>query len=269
MGFWNEGVYGGDAPLEWRENIYALCGVEEYGSDSKLLPIGSEIIENRINDLTSMIDEASTEKDDKNIGYQVLGAIIMHSGFNLDGNSKIRERIIEAAEDDEWSISNGLRKKILSNFKKIVKEYAYEAIDIETVNLIQDGDDSVDSDIAQEFQEMYSIMNGRIKKLTSNISETSGNKDYDDGYALAANEEIDFLNDFKELMVKQEMMGVLLDKIANGPVASESKVSEVQEWSPQASNSSGDLQYKKGKNTTTGGSFKSVRGSNGSDEMPG
>lgn len=229
MGRWSEGIFGGDEALQWRENIYNFCNANEYSEDGNIQAISIEDLSFKVEGIVNLINSSDTNEEDKNIGFQVLAAIVMNSGFDFDCEEGLKDRVLLSIDEDAWSKDNGLRKNLLKNYKKIIKTYNYsEPIDIEKVNLfeeIEGGDD--EDDIAKEFKEVFGMLNGRIKKINSMIEEASGNKDYDDGYKLAANEEIDFLNDFKELLSKQEMMGILLEKINKGlNDSSETKMSQ-------------------------------------------
>lgn len=218
MGWWNESVYGGDAAVEWRTKIYKLCGVDEYGKDNKVQAMPKEVLAEKIEDIKNLVNE--TEGNDKNIGYQVIGAIVIHSGYDFSETDGLQETVITSIEEDQWSKENPVRDNAMKNFKKVIKEYDFsEPVDITMVNVFEENEDN-DEEIAKEFKEVFSILNGRMKKLESGIEEKSGNKEYDEGFADAASEEIDFLRDFKELLQRQEMMGILLERISKGLIDS-------------------------------------------------
>jgi hypothetical protein len=224
MGWWIESIYGGDAPLEWKENIYDLCKTKEYGKGDKPKAITKKNLLKNMTAIRAMIDAVGVEDaEDMNIGYQILGAICMHSGYDLFESPGLKERIIDAIENDEWAKENVLRKNVCKNYKKVIKHYDFNTpVNIETINIFEDSEDEDDESIAKEFQEVFSLLNARAKKLRNGIEEKSGNKDFDEGFETAAQEEIDFLTDFKELVARQEMMGVLLERIKNGSIGSSS-----------------------------------------------
>lgn len=143
----------------------------------------------------------------------------MHSGFDFDSMpNNLKSRIIESAEEDSYSRENFVRKNVMKNFKKLIKEYNFlEPVNVIEVNVFEEAEDD-DEQIAKEFKEIFGLMKARIKKLESGKEEKSGSEDYDKGYEDASQEEIDFLTDFMELMSKMEMMGVLLEKISQGLV---------------------------------------------------
>lgn len=222
MGWWNESIYGGDAPLEWKENIYELCKTKEYGRNDKPKAITSKNLAKNMSKIREMIDTVGIEdEEDMNIGYQILGAICMHSGYDLLESPGLKEQVIESIENDVWSKENGLRSQACKNYKKIVKEYDFNTpVNIETVNIFEDSEEEDEESISKEFAEVFSLLNARMKKLKTGIEEKSGDESFDDGYETAAQEEISFLTDFKELVARQEMMGVLLERIKNGSIGS-------------------------------------------------
>ncbi len=219
MGWWNQSIYGGDEPLKWQEIIYGICEINVYGDDHSVQPIPVDTLSEKIDDIVSEIEKNSTDNNNKNIGYQVLGAIIMHAGFDFDSIlNNLKDRIIESAEEDSYSKENFVRKNVMKNFKKLIKEYNFlEPVNVIEVNVFEEAEDD-DEQIAKEFKEIFSLMKARIKKLESGKEEKSGSDEYDKGYEDASQEEIDFLTDFMELMSKMEMMGNLLEKISQGLV---------------------------------------------------
>jgi len=238
LGRWDESIYGGDDSLKLKEKIYEICKVEEYGNDNKVQPIPIDVLKEKIIDIRKMIDKSKKGNDYKNIGYQVLGAIIMHAGFDMSENDGLKKKIINSIEKDDWSKERPLRKIVMNNFKKLINEYEFiEPVDIERINLFKEEEEEADDDIAKEFKEVFGLLNSRVKKLESSIEEKSGVKEYDEGYAAAAEEEIEFLTDLKELISKQELMGVLLEKINEGLVTAAENVSE----SPVTTESSGGI----------------------------
>lgn len=218
MGWWNQSIYGGDEPLQWQEIIYGICEINVYGDDHNVQPIPVDTLSEKIDSIISEIENNSSD-DSKNIGYQVLGAIIMHSGFDFDSIvNNLKSRIIESAEEDSYSKENFVRKNVMKNFKKLIKEYNFlEPVNVIEVNVFEEAEDD-DEQISKEFKEIFGLIKARIKKRESGKEEKSGIEEYDKGYEDASQEEIDFLTDFMELMSKMEMMGILLEKISQGLV---------------------------------------------------
>lgn len=212
MGCWKETIYGGDTPLDFREKIYKICGVEEYGSSDSVQPIPSKILDKKLSKILDLIN--SSEGDDINIGFLVLGAIIMHSGAKLE---EVKSSILTAADEDGWSKDSQIRKNVIKIYKTILNDYnPSNKIDIELVNFFDEVEDTEEEVIANEFKTLFTIMNARIKKLKRSIEEKSGIKEYDEGFADASQEEISFLTDFKEIIERQEQLAVVLERIENG-----------------------------------------------------
>ena len=254
MGWWNTTIYGGDAPLDWRENIYNKLGVEEYGEKEKLNPVPVDVLSEKINEITEMISNSDTDEDDKNIGYQVLAAIIIHSGLDLDSNMSLKEAIINAIENDEYARDDSERRIVMKNFKKQINDYnPSEPVDITSVNVYEAIED--EDILSKEFKQIFGLLKARMKKLERGKGEKSGVEEYDKGFSDASDEEIDFLTDFMELMSKMEMMGVLFEKIAEGISGTET--------GPSGADSSVGTTGFSGANVTKNSSGK------GKDIMPG
>jgi len=232
MGAWNQSIYGGDTPIDWREKFYKSCGVDEYNDDDELQPISVEILTEKISEITKMIDSSSEEEDDKNVAYQVVAAIVMHAGFDFNESDGLKERVLEAIENDEWSKSDPVRKNVTKNYKQIVKDYDFnEPVNIVAVNVFEENEERDNEVIEKEFREIFGMMNARMKKLKAGSEEKSGVEEYDEGFADANEEEIEFLVDFKELLKKYEMMSILFEKVGKGleesnPSSNTNKVSE-------------------------------------------
>lgn len=220
MGWWSTNVYGGDSPLDWRENIYNKLGIEEYGEKDKVNQVPVDVLSEKIDEITEMILISDADEDDKNIGYQVLAAIILHSGFDLESNQNLKNTIISAIENDEYAREDSERRIVMKNFLKQINEYnPNEPVDITSVNVYEAVDDG--DILSKEFKQIFGLMKARIKKLERGKDEKSGVEEYDKGFSDASDEEVDFLTDFMELMSKMEMMGVLFEKIAEGISGSE------------------------------------------------
>jgi hypothetical protein len=220
MGNWDESIYGGDDALKWREDIYELCKIKEYGNNDKLKSIPKKNLTKNMSKVIDLIND-ETKEGKRNVGFQVLGAIAMHSGYDFQNEPSLKKTIISALDNDVWAKENGIRKNACKNFKKIIKDYDNKTpFNIMTINIFQDIEDEDEESIVKEFKEIFSLLNGRIKKLRNNIEEKSGNKDFDEGFETAAQEEINFLTDYKELVARQEMMGVLLERIQDGSISS-------------------------------------------------
>lgn len=221
MGWWKVYIYGGDEPLSWREKIYEICGVNEYsdelddtGKNFKTNVIPAEILEKHLTTIENEIKTSDKGDNFRHLGYQVLGAVGMASGFNF--NEDLKTRIIQACDEDAYAKENIGRRNVMKNYKNTLNEYTPEnPINLEEYKMDEEPEMN-EEELSKQFKEMFTLINARIAKLNRGKEESSGNADYDEGFADASDEEIAFLQDFKELMEKQEQLGILLEQIASG-----------------------------------------------------
>lgn len=278
MGWWDEAIYGGDTPLNWKEKIYTICETEEYGSDHDAQPIKAETLSEKLEEIIKTIEACDTGADDINIGYQVLGAIILHAGYDIELSEGLRDRIMRACIEDAYAIENYVRRNVVKNFRRIVRDYEFSnPVNVDKLNLFEEGEED-EEEITKEFKQIFGLINARMKKLENGIEEKSGNKEYDEGWQAASEEELEFLVDFKELMSKMEMMGVLFEKIAQGlignPVSSSSGSGDSQAPSGNATPAYENKSMESSGNSV-GGSIsleppvKSSSAGKGKDIMPG
>lgn len=96
MGWWSEEVMGGDSPMDWEGDISDMVG-GHFDSDEGHV-YTREQIEAKLSDVVAHIEAA---KYDREIGFQVLGVLALKKGAHLPDD--VKERIIRAAEEDEWA----------------------------------------------------------------------------------------------------------------------------------------------------------------------
>lgn len=214
MAWFNQSIYGGDLPLKWRDRIYEICDNSiQYEIGVKgVFPIDPVVLSEK---LSIIIDEIESQEDPdyKNIGFQVLGAVIVHSGFDLDSVSGLKDKIAKSLEEDFYAKESKSRSNVVLNFRNLLFEYNPEnPINISNENFLKEPEDIRD-ELGKEFKLIYDLIKGRINKIKNSISESSGDKNFDDGYKTASEEEVDFLNDFVELLQKVQLAGELFQKI--------------------------------------------------------
>jgi len=213
MGCWKEDIYGGDVALDRRTSIYGICNFDEFDSSGNLQPIPVELLDSKMVEIQENID--SEDNDTINIGYLVLAAVIMHSGGEL--SESIKQNVLYAIKHDSWANDNQVRKLAMRNYNKLVSEYVPgESINVEEVNLLGETDPTTQELLAEDFRQVFGIITARKAKLKRSLEEKSGVDEYDEGFADAASEEIDFLEEFGELLEKYEQFGELLEKIEDG-----------------------------------------------------
>lgn len=224
MGWWNQTIYGGDESLKWQEEIYNCCNYELYGKNNKIQAIPVDVLSEKINDIIYHIENTSESENSESIGFQIIGAILMHSGYDINSFEGLKEKIIASTEDDEYAKDNAVRRNVMKNFKKLVEDYDFNnPVAVHEISITNEPEES-DEEIKKEFKIILDLIKARKKKLEKGKTEKSGNDDYDEGYADASQEEIEFLTDFSELMSKMEMMGVLMEKISENISSSNSTV---------------------------------------------
>lgn len=111
MGWWSAAVLGGDGPCDIQCTIRDMMGLDESFFDrfdnpkartsKKDIEQARKIFRGRffMKRVTKMIEDG--EYDDVNIGYQVLGVMMMEFGVPI--SRRLKARIIEAAREDSWA----------------------------------------------------------------------------------------------------------------------------------------------------------------------
>lgn len=124
MGWWSAAVMGGDGPLDTQGDILEKIGLDDawYGDGlitEKMLDSARKKYEKY---LPTLIKEIEDDGDDyTNVGYQALGAVTMRLGFPI--SAELKERIIEAANDDEWAREDEERAEVMKSFIEDLNKY--------------------------------------------------------------------------------------------------------------------------------------------------
>lgn len=103
MGWWSTCILGGDAPLDLLHVLCSEIGVaynseegdawSEYGFAYTRRDIDKN--------LPAVLKRIEKMRWDRGIAYQVLGHMILSTGAKLP--AKLRDKIVAAAESDEWA----------------------------------------------------------------------------------------------------------------------------------------------------------------------
>lgn len=131
MGWWSKDIMGGDAPYDWEDEIYEICGAEMWpeGRTSKGKISPDQFTEH----LEKIIVALRKSKDP--IGYQVLGVLMMESGADMP--EEVKSKIMQACHDDEWARRDPEREeKILELHDKVLK-YDGTTVEIKSKGLFQ------------------------------------------------------------------------------------------------------------------------------------
>lgn len=132
MGWWSKGILGGDLPYDFKDEIYAICEVEEFGeSDRNIIP--KETFEDKLPEILEYIEETG---DDVEIGYQVLGVMMMEACASISDD--LKETMIDAARNDDWASEDDERRAAMDEFIKSLESYdASKKIVIRTPGLFE------------------------------------------------------------------------------------------------------------------------------------
>ena len=128
MGWWSEDIIGGDIPLDVIYEIYNACGKEEFDDNGDEVELTKEDINSNIDKILKL--KSGYDGDDENIFYQVLGYMIMERGATLSND--LKQKIINACENDEYATESSKRLEIIKNFIDTVK--LYNGISVQIIN---------------------------------------------------------------------------------------------------------------------------------------
>lgn len=131
MGWWSYDVLGGDTPLDALGDIADFCGLGYndkvsnnkcyYGYD--FLKVKSRFENSQ--EMSKILDHIKqrTEGDSyyQEIYLQVLGLVLMSTGVKIE--SKLKQEILSAIENDSWAKEEEERKKAMDSFYKTFREY--------------------------------------------------------------------------------------------------------------------------------------------------
>lgn len=98
MGWWSTDIIGGDAPLDFEDAIYNICGIDKFPEEGGKARISAATLEENLDEIVAMIDE---DTYDNGIGYQVLGVMMMESGAEISPD--LRFEITRSCTEDEWA----------------------------------------------------------------------------------------------------------------------------------------------------------------------
>jgi hypothetical protein len=138
MGWWSKDIMGGDIPLDFEDLLYGLAKVEKFPEDVDGNTIGMADIP--VKSLTHEVINAyiayiEKDKYEKEIGYQVLGVMMMKIGAPI--SKELKAKIIEAAQLDEWAMADTDRAFIMGQFIGILSAYEGTPIEIKSKGLFE------------------------------------------------------------------------------------------------------------------------------------
>jgi hypothetical protein len=120
MGWWSTTIMGGDSPLDFEDAFYGICQFEKW-DDSKQVPIPAEVLMSHLPQILDRIEENRDWKWELQIGYQVLGVMLMKAGCEISPG--LKGKIIQSALEDEWAQGDGERMRHCQKFAKQIQSY--------------------------------------------------------------------------------------------------------------------------------------------------
>ena len=99
MGWWSTDIMGGDTPLDYKDEFYGICKIDQFPEEEGEVKIPAELLEEHLDEIIAFLDE--NKWGEVGIGYQVLAVMMMEAGANI--SKDLRFEIINACNEDEWA----------------------------------------------------------------------------------------------------------------------------------------------------------------------
>lgn len=116
MGWWSEDIMGGDAPLDFEDEIFEICDTEKFPEEGGIGKVSAEALENNLDEILAML-----ERSKDYIGYQVLAVMMMGSGAFISDD--VKADMIKGCDDDEWAKDDETRKEKVEALKSAITSY--------------------------------------------------------------------------------------------------------------------------------------------------
>jgi hypothetical protein len=121
MGWWSCAIWGGDTPWDARAEICDAIGTQ-WDDDKGEYPYTAKALNENI---AAAFMTAQSSPDDKyntrNVYFQVLGAMILETGAVLP--PPLKEKLLEAAANDQWAKESRERKFFIQDFVDKVESH--------------------------------------------------------------------------------------------------------------------------------------------------
>ena len=138
MGWWSTDIMGGDTPLDYKDEIFEICGVEQFPDEG---PTGELTKEHFAKHLDKIINDVITPAVNNDyydrfaIACQVLGVLMMKCGADIDED--LKKRIIIGSKTDSWANEDDDRRISVDGFNKAIEAYDGTPIEIKSKGLFQ------------------------------------------------------------------------------------------------------------------------------------
>lgn len=116
MGWWSPTIMGGDPPWDWEGGFEKIAGVKSLEDEV----LTKELVDTH---LDKFVESIKKDKFDPEVGWQVLGVIIMRTGATMP--DKVRKQIIKNNIDKniEGWVDSDKRRAFLKDFKEKITNY--------------------------------------------------------------------------------------------------------------------------------------------------
>lgn len=144
MGWWSKDIMGGDSPLDAKDEIYGICGVDEFGDDERK-EITREDIETHLPTILEAFrkQENNDYYDEKAIYFQVLGVLMMKTGTPI--SPELKQEILDNSQTDSWAKEDLERGEIVENFHVAIEHYDGTPIVIRSRGLFEVINDHIEN----------------------------------------------------------------------------------------------------------------------------
>ena len=144
MGWWSKDIMGGDSPLDAKDEIYGICGVDEF-DDENGRELNRKDFETHLPEILESFRKAENNDyyDEKAISFQVLGVLMMQTATPI--SEELKQEILEASATDSWAREDEERKKIVDGFNEAIKTYDGKPIVIRSRGLFEAINDHIEN----------------------------------------------------------------------------------------------------------------------------
>jgi len=119
MGWWSTDIMGGDTPLDYKDEIFGICEVDEFPEGGGRAELTAKDLEANLSKILEFLNE--NRWGEAEIGYQVLAVLMMKAGARIDLPLKVR--MMEATAADEWAQEDEDRAAAINGLYAALKIY--------------------------------------------------------------------------------------------------------------------------------------------------
>lgn len=144
MGWWSKDIMGGDSPLDAKDEIYGICGVDEF-DDENGRKLNRKDFETHLPEILESFRKAENNDyyDEKAISFQVLGVLMMQTGTPI--SAELKQEILDNSQTDSWAKEDMDRGQIVENFHVAIEHYDGIPIVIRSKGLFEAINDHIEN----------------------------------------------------------------------------------------------------------------------------